>query len=334
MKTLFIVNFETDTYELKQNNFGKEVLLRNNEIISTKRNFGFGNKFIIECARNGILQLEFKLNFSTTSCEVRISKDDKLLVQYNESLDHLTPKWIQDKPNEVCTKENLASTKRKIIYSIVSMVLEVIIWGLIYSWTIAPLLVVVILIHELGHLAAMAGFGYKNKNIIFAPPLGAVAIGTKDNAPVWQKFIVYLSGPLPGIIIGFTLLHFNINIISGEISEEIIAMLLIINYFNLLPISPLDGGNIVELMFLHKTPKIQLVLSGIGSVSLAVLGILTKDIIILIVAALFVVNLIRRIKNKDKVQTEIVSIKAWVRWIAALIYLELWSIAIVILYFN
>lgn len=330
METLFKVDFETDTYELKQNNFGKEVLSRNGKIISTKRNFGFGNKFIIECDKNGMLQLNFKLNFSTTSCEVRIYKDDKLLAQYNESLDHLVPNWAKDKPNEEFAKDNSTSTRRKLIYSLASMVLAVIIWGLIYSWSIAPFLVIVILIHELGHLIAMAAFGYKNKNIIFAPPLGAIAIGTKDDAPAWQKFIVYLSGPLPSIIIGFALLYFDINIISGEISKEIIAMLLTINYFNLLPISPLDGGNIVELMFLHKAPKIQLVLSGIGAVSLAVLGIVIKDIIILIVAALFIVNLISRIKNKDKVQTEIVSVKAWVRWVAALIYLGIWSIAIVI----
>lgn len=328
LKTLFKINFETDTYELKGNNLGKEVLLQNNKIISSKRNLGFGNKYFIECSRNGKLLLEFKMNLSTTSCEIKISKDDTLLAEYNETLGHLTPKWAKDKPKE----ETHSSTARKLIYSIGSIALAVIIWGLIYSWTLAPLLVAVVLLHELGHLTTMAVFGYKNKGLIFAPPLGAIAIGNKENAPTWQRFIVYLSGPLPGILLAFTLLYFNTNIISSDISIEIITMLLFINYFNLLPISPLDGGFIVELMFLHKTPKLQLILAGIGAVFIAILGIVTKNMIMLIVAASFGFILMSRINNKDKDQAEAEPTKTWVRWIAAIIYLGLWSIALFIVF--
>ena len=87
-------------------------------------------------------------------------------------------------------------------------------------------------------------------------------------------------------------------------------------------------------MFLHKTPKLQLVLSGIGAVFLAIFGVVLKDIILLIVAILFGFILISRIINKDKEHAVIVSVKAWVRWIEAIIYLGRWSIVVVIILRN
>jgi len=143
---------------------------------------------------------------------------------------------------------------------------------------------------------------------------------------IGKKFIVYLSGPLPGIILAVILLYFTRNLFHIEIFKEFVKFLLSINYFNLLPISPLDGGNIVELMFLHKYPRIQLIISGIGAVFLAVLGLVTKDVLLLILATVLVIIVISRIKNKDNVQPEKTSVKVWVRLVAALVYFGLWFI--------
>jgi len=111
-------------------------------------------------------------------------------------------------------------------------------------------------------------------------------------------------------------------------------MLLLINYFNLLPISPLDGGRIVEIMFLHRAPKLQLILAGIGTLCIAVLGIAAKDRILLILAVFFIFILISRINNKDTAQDEAASAKTWVRWLAAIIYLLLWSAALAIIFLD
>jgi len=37
MKTTFKIDFEEDSYELKANKWGKEILYRNDEILLTKR---------------------------------------------------------------------------------------------------------------------------------------------------------------------------------------------------------------------------------------------------------------------------------------------------------
>jgi Zn-dependent protease len=52
----------------------------------------------------------------------------------------------------------------------------------------------VLLIHELGHFLAMKAFGYKNLNIIFTPPFGAVATGTKEIRPPLKKSSSYSLG--------------------------------------------------------------------------------------------------------------------------------------------
>ncbi|NIQ53384.1 MAG: hypothetical protein GWN71_08090, partial [Gammaproteobacteria bacterium] len=41
--------------------------------------------------------------------------------------------------------------------------------GFFFGWRFVPLLLVVILVHELGHLTGMALFGYRDRRILFIP---------------------------------------------------------------------------------------------------------------------------------------------------------------------
>src|SRR3954464_7761001 len=61
------------------------------------------------------------------------------------------------------------------------------------------LLVGVILFHELGHMAGMIVFGYRDVRIFFIPFLGGAATGRKRGAERWKESCVLLLGPLPGI---------------------------------------------------------------------------------------------------------------------------------------
>jgi stage IV sporulation protein FB len=65
-----------------------------------------------------------------------------------------------------------------------------------------------------------------------------------------------LAGPLPGIIIGMALLflyHQN----SNENYYFAALGFLLLNLFNLLPVSPLDGGQFMETMFFSGNQIIQ-----------------------------------------------------------------------------
>ncbi len=123
-------------------------------------------------------------------------------------------------------------------YFFVSKDVEVIIW-----------LAIIVLIHELGHYFAMKFFNYEDLSIFFIPLLGAVAGGSKEKISQKEKAIVLLAGPVPGIIIGITLFFVASHLDNYSLLRLSYAFVLI-NVLNLLPIYPLDGGQLLKTLFL------------------------------------------------------------------------------------
>jgi stage IV sporulation protein FB len=124
------------------------------------------------------------------------------------------------------------------------------------SYKILLLITAIVMIHELGHFFAMKFFRYKDLGIFFIPLLGAYVSGSKREVSQRQSAIILLAGPLPGIILGIILYLFNQNnedIYFLDISLSKIALLFIIlNLINLFPIYPLDGGQLLNRVFLDE----------------------------------------------------------------------------------
>ena len=123
-----------------------------------------------------------------------------------------------------------------------------------------PIIIAILLIHELGHYFAMKFFGYQDTSIFFIPLFGAAAKGEKEHTKPLEEYIVFLAGPLPGIfislIIGFFMLD-NPNLADNSILREFALMSFVLNFINLLPIYPLDGGRIVQTLVFTRYPKAQ-----------------------------------------------------------------------------
>ena len=118
------------------------------------------------------------------------------------------------------------------------------------------LITVIVMIHELGHFIAMKCFRYNDLGIFFIPLLGAYVSGSKREVSQKESAIILLAGPLPGIIIGigFYLLWLQ-NPYEGfaDMSYYRISFLFIVlNLFNLLPVYPLDGGQLLNRVFLDE----------------------------------------------------------------------------------
>lgn len=126
-------------------------------------------------------------------------------------------------------------------------------FGLFTSFWFLPVLFAVLLFHELGHLLAMKVFGYKDLQVLFLP-IGAAALGTNSRATGLQRTLVYLAGPVPGLILAWVMASLGL-FAETPWMAELIIMLLLINYINLLPVMPLDGGQIVNLVLFERSPK-------------------------------------------------------------------------------
>ncbi|MCG8467941.1 MAG: site-2 protease family protein [Gemmatimonadetes bacterium] len=158
------------------------------------------------------------------------------------------------------------------------------------GWQLAWILVAVLLIHELGHLAAMEAFGYRDRRILFIPFFGAATLGEKEDASPEQRTLVYMLGPAPGILLGLAALYGFLDGGSLWWLAGATAALLV-NYLNLLPISPLDGGRIVETLLLGRFPRAQVAFIGLGALVFAAGAWVLKDPILAGIALALVISL-------------------------------------------
>jgi stage IV sporulation protein FB len=176
-------------------------------------------------------------------------------------------------PLPEANKEQLSSTENTFVYppkfkkpqqstniwlrSIMSLALYLILGYYIFpSYKMLLLITAIVMIHELGHFFAMKYFHYSELGIFFIPLLGAYVSGNKREVSQKQSAIILLAGPLPGIILGIILYLLDENS-SGlyflEIPFSRIAVLMILlNLINLFPVYPLDGGQLLNRVFLDE----------------------------------------------------------------------------------
>jgi Zn-dependent protease len=127
--------------------------------------------------------------------------------------------------------------------------------GLLYLllWVFCVFLSV--LIHELGHVVAGRCFGSSGNIVLYS--FGGLAIGSNHLPARWQRIIVSLAGPGAQILL-FALLYWAAPYLLASVARSdyerpvliTLEMLLLINLFwpilNLLPIWPLDGGQVTR----------------------------------------------------------------------------------------
>lgn len=156
------------------------------------------------------------------------------------------------------------------VKSIGSLALYLILgYYIFHSFTMLLIITSIVVIHELGHFFAMKLFRYKDLGIFFIPLLGAYVSGTKREVSQRESAIILLAGPLPGIALGilfYLLWQQDDSLALAGISYYQVSMLFILlNLINLLPIYPLDGGQLLNRVFLDEeswVSKIFVVLSA------------------------------------------------------------------------
>jgi stage IV sporulation protein FB len=110
------------------------------------------------------------------------------------------------------------------------------------------LLVLVIVLHELGHYIAMRAFGYRNLEMLFVPMLGAYVSGQHESVEPAKRLVVLFAGPIPGLVLG-TMFGMLYSYNHQYIFYLLALMFILLNLFNLIPIAPMDGGQILNILF-------------------------------------------------------------------------------------
>jgi len=141
--------------------------------------------------------------------------------------------------------------------------------ALLWDLQMALAILVVVLIHEFGHFAAMRAFGYRNVHILALPLVGGVAMGEDTNPAALRRAWMSLMGPLPGIVIGWVLLA--VALFGGLAWTDgwllpLALVFLFINYLNVLPVPPLDGAHVVHSLLPPRWARVQTVFIGVAAV--------------------------------------------------------------------
>ncbi|MBW4695139.1 MAG: tetratricopeptide repeat protein [Lyngbya sp. HA4199-MV5] len=177
--------------------------------------------------------------------------------------------------------KGLFSRKAKVWLLLGSLALFAVSYTQLFNWETLLILLGAILFHEGGHLVAMKLSGYQDTTVFFVPFLGALATARNDDATLTQKFWVSLAGPLPGLVLGIGLaILIGDHALSGSDANaypdwvHTTSMILIsLNLFNLLPVYPLDGGQIANLLLFSRHPYLAVVFQSIGVLLLMLLGL-------------------------------------------------------------
>jgi Zn-dependent protease len=213
--------------------------------------------------------------------------------------------------------------KVKLLATSGTMLVSVVAYATIWGFPFALGFVVLLLVHEMGHVIALRREGIKASAPMFIPFLGAVisARSLGDNAVAEAR--VGLAGPILGSI-GAAACILIWHATGNDIWRALAFTGFFLNLFNLLPVVPLDGGRAMAAM----TPWMW----GVGLIAMIVLAVVFPNPIILIIAVLAAFETYKRwkLRRSGSVgQLAYYKVRPRDRLIVAAVYLSLIALLVV-----
>jgi len=137
--------------------------------------------------------------------------------------------------------------KIKILATAGSALVSVAAYSLLWGWQFAVGFVVLIFIHEMGHVVALRRHGIKASAPMFVPFMGAVIWARSLGDDALTEARVGLAGPYFGAAAAAAVAIVGLATHSGLL-EALGYIGFLLNLFNLLPVVPLDGGRAMAAM--------------------------------------------------------------------------------------
>ena len=137
--------------------------------------------------------------------------------------------------------------KIKILATAGSALVSVAAYSLLWGWQFAVGFVVLIFIHEMGHVVALRRHGIKASAPMFVPFMGAVIWARSLGDDALTEARVGLAGPYFGAAAAAVVAIIGLATHSGLL-EALGYIGFLLNLFNLLPVVPLDGGRAMAAM--------------------------------------------------------------------------------------
>jgi Zn-dependent protease len=137
--------------------------------------------------------------------------------------------------------------KLKLLTTSGSMLVSIGAYSLIWGWKFAVGFVLLLLVHEIGHVIQLRREGIEASAPVFIPFLGAAVWAKSLGGNALAEARVGLAGPVLGSLGAAALIpvaHFT----GNPLFQALAFVGFLLNLFNLLPVLPLDGGRAMAAM--------------------------------------------------------------------------------------
>jgi Zn-dependent protease len=203
----------------------------------------------------------------------------------------------------------------KLLATFGSMAVSIVAYGWLFGFTFAIGFVLLLLLHELGHVIQLRREGIKASAPIFIPFLGAMIASKSLGKDAAAEARVGLGGPILGSIA--TLVPLGIWLATGDEFWRALAYLgFFLNLFNLMPVVPLDGGRAMAAL----SPVVWIA----GLAGLIVLAFIYPSPILVLIVLFGGYESYRRWKSRNLPQNQAYyAVPGRTRAIVAIVYLGL-----------
>lgn len=132
------------------------------------------------------------------------------------------------------------------VWSAASLLMSLAYYGCRLGWGLAAGFLVLLSVHETGHLLAARRYRLRTSWPLFVPGLGALIDIQEAPGDRWQNAVIGVSGPVFGTI-GTLVCLFLAHVSGCRLLYEAAFAGAVMNTFNLLPVGCMDGGRVAEL---------------------------------------------------------------------------------------
>jgi Zn-dependent protease len=137
--------------------------------------------------------------------------------------------------------------KLKLFTTVGTMLVSVAAYSFVFGWPFAAGFVILLLVHEMGHVVQLRREGIKASAPMFIPFLGAVISAKSLGQNALSEARVGLAGPILGSI-GAAVCVVIWHATGSNVWRALAFTGFFLNLFNLLPVVPLDGGRAMAAM--------------------------------------------------------------------------------------
>ena len=176
-----------------------------------------------------------------------------------------------------------------------SMLVSIGAYALLWGWQFAVGFVLLLLVHELGHVLEAKRQGLPVSAPMFIPFLGALITLKRLPDDAWNEAKVAIAGPILGGL-GAAAVWGVGEAIDSDLLVALAFTGFFLNLFNLAPLTPLDGGRIVAAIH----PGLWIV----GLVLLVGLTIVAPNPILILILVIGGLEAWRRWKHRNEPQNE------------------------------